>query len=86
VVQVEVWSRWSVDHHRWSLVGLDGINEIILATVHRWLERVHVGGASVGHLFCPWFFGGGVQLLSSTSEFFQNLETEKTALLADCWD
>ena len=86
VVQVEVWSRWSVDHHRWSLVGLDGINEIILATVHRWLERVHVGGASVGHLFCPWFFGGGVQLLSSTSEFFQNRETEKTALLADCWD
>jgi hypothetical protein len=64
VVQVEVWFRWSVDHHRWSLVGLDGINEIILATVHRWLERVHVGGASVGHLFCPWFFGGGVQLLS----------------------
>ena len=86
MVQVEVWFRWSVDHHRWSLVGLDGINEIILATVHRWLERVHVGGASVGHLFGPWFFGGGVQLLSSTSEFFQNLETEKTALLADCWD
>ena len=68
MVQVEVWFRWSVDHHRWSLVGLDGINEIILATVHRWLERVHVGGASVGHLFCPWFFGGGVQLLSSTRD------------------
>ena len=78
MVQVEVWFRWSVDHHRWSLVGLDGINEIILATVHRWLERVHVGGASVGHLFCPWFFGGGVQLLSSTrASFFRIAKLKK---------